>query len=62
VYEASLDEPIDLTFHDDVVHAEAIRFVRNLDLAARVGEPVGTGAVTVTCAAYNAGLPPGYGR
>ena len=38
----------------------AIQFVRNLDLASRVGEPVGTGSVTVTCSSYNAGLPPGY--
>ena len=61
VYEATLDEPIDLSFQDNVVTGTAIRFVRNLDLTARVGEPVGTGSVSVTCSSYSAGLPPGYG-
>ncbi len=62
VFEPTLDEPIELTFQDDVVHGGAIQFVRNLDLAARVGEPVGIGSVTVTCSGYHAGLPPGYGK
>ena len=61
VFEPTLDEPIDLSFQDNVVTGTAIRFVRNLDLAARVGEPAGTGSVTVTCSSYSAGLPPGYG-
>jgi hypothetical protein len=60
VYEPSLDQPVELSFQDDVVHGEGIKFVRNLDLTARVGEPAGLGSVTVTCAGYNAGLPPGY--
>ncbi|CAB4826524.1 MAG: hypothetical protein F2754_05275 [Actinobacteria bacterium] len=60
VFEPTLAEPVDLSFADNVVSGNAIQFVRNLDLASRVGEPVGTGSVTVTCSSYNAGLPPGY--
>ena len=60
VFEPTLAEPVDLSFADNVLSGNAIQFVRNLDLAARVGEPVGTGSVTVRCSSYNAGLPPGY--
>jgi len=61
VFEPTLAEPVELTFQDNVVHGADITFVRNLDIAARVGEPAGLGSVTVTCTDYHAGLPPGYG-
>lgn len=61
VYEPSLDEPLELFYQDDTVRGSAIRFVRNLDLQARAGTPVGLGTVTVACGDYRTGLPPGYG-
>jgi hypothetical protein len=61
VFEPSLDESIDLYYQQDVVRGGAIQFVKNLDLQARTGEPAGLGSVTVSCANYRPGLPPGYG-
>lgn len=61
VYEPSLDEPLELFYQDDTVRGSAIQFVKNLDLQARKGTPVGLGTVTVACAEYKTGLPPGYG-
>ena len=61
VYEPSLAEPVELFYQDDIVRGGGIQFVKNLDLSSRQGEPAGVGAVTVTCASYKAGLPPGYG-
>ena len=61
VYEPSLDEPLELFYQDDTVRGSAIPFVKNLDLQARAGTPVGLGTVTVACAEYQSGLPPGYG-
>jgi hypothetical protein len=59
VYEASLDEALDLVLEGDVIAADAITFVRNLDLATGTGATVGDGALRVTCGRYEAGPPPG---
>jgi hypothetical protein len=61
VFEPSLEEPVELTFVDDVVQGPAIRFVRGLDLRDGVAQPAGMGSVTVHCDSYRPGLPPGYG-
>ena len=62
VFEASLDDSFDLFLEDDVINAEDIKFVRNLDLTQGDGEPVGEGSVHVTCSDYEQGVPPGLER
>ncbi len=62
VYEPSLAEPVELYLQDDVVRGGNITFVKNLDLKSRQGETAGLGSVVVTCAGYQPGLPPGYGK
>jgi hypothetical protein len=62
VYEPSLAEPVDLYLQDGVVRGGNIAFVKNLDLKSRQGEAAGVGSVVVTCASYQPGLPPGYGK
>jgi hypothetical protein len=59
VYEASLDDELDLVLESDVIEADAITFVRNLDLATGDGATVGGGSLRVTCGGYEAGTPPG---
>ena len=59
VYEASLDDPLDLVLESDVISAGSITFVRNLDLATGSGSTAGDGSLRVTCGRYEAGSPPG---
>jgi hypothetical protein len=58
VYEASLDDALDLVLEDDVIAAESITFVRDLDLESGSGEPAGEGGLRVACGRYEAGVPP----
>lgn len=62
LYEASLDNPLDLILEDDVIQAEGIQFVRDLDLASGGGTPAGDGSLHVTCGGYERGEPPGPQR
>ena len=43
VYEASLDDELDLVLEGDVIAADDVTFVRNLDLATGTGARVGDG-------------------
>jgi hypothetical protein len=60
VYEASLDDELDLVLEGDVIAADDVTFVRNLDLATGTGARVGDGSLRVTCGRYEAGTPPGH--
>ncbi|HEX7095436.1 MAG TPA: hypothetical protein VF183_06105 [Acidimicrobiales bacterium] len=63
LYEASLDGPLDLILEDDVIEADAISFVRGIDLEqGGGGEPAGDGTLRVTCGRYELGDPPGADR
>jgi hypothetical protein len=62
VFEAALDESFDLYLEDDVIAAEGIAFVRNLDLTRGEGEPAGEGSVRVTCGGYDSEVPAGLER
>ena len=63
MYEASLDGPLDLILEDDVIEADAISFVRGIDLEqGGGGEPAGDGTLRVTCGRYELGDPPGADR
>jgi len=62
LYEASLDAPLDLILEDDVIQADGISFMRDLDLETGGGTPAGSGSLHVTCGAYERGEPPGPER
>jgi hypothetical protein len=63
VYEATLDEPLDLRLGaEHRIEAPAIPFVRDLDLTRGQGQAAGTGSLRVQCAAFVAGSPPGLER
>jgi hypothetical protein len=62
VYEASLANVFDLVLEDDVIAADGIEFVRNLDLAQGSGESLGQGSLRVTCGSYEQGVPAGLER
>jgi hypothetical protein len=62
VFEAAIDESFDLLLEDDVIAADAIEFVRNMDLTSGQGEPAGQGSVRVTCGGYEQGAPEGLER
>jgi hypothetical protein len=62
VYEASLEDSFDLLLEDDVIRADNVQFVRNIDLTAGSGEPVGEGSLYVECGTYEQGVPPGLER
>lgn len=61
VYEASLDDALDLVLEDDVIAADSFTFVRDLDLANGSSTPAGEGTLRVTCGRYEAGSAPGQG-
>jgi hypothetical protein len=61
IYEASLADVFDLALEDDVIAADGIEFVRDLDLGAGQGEPAGSGSLRVTCGSYQP-VPPGLDR
>jgi hypothetical protein len=64
LYEAALDETLDLLLEQDVIAADDIEFVRNLDLTdgESEGEPAGVGSLRVTCGGYEHGVPPQFDR
>ena len=60
MFEAALDDPLDVYLHDDKITAGAVRWQKGLDLESGQGESVGFGAVFVDCPGYESGLPDGY--
>jgi hypothetical protein len=62
VFEAAIDESFDLLLEDDVIRADDIEFVRNLDLTNGASEPAGTGSVNVTCNEFSQEIPPDFVR
>ena len=62
VYEAEIDQPLELSFQDNAIVGNDVVFVRNLELTRGAGEPAGQGSVRVDCRGYVQGLPPGYAK
>ena len=60
IFEAALDDPLDVYIHDNKITAGAIRWQEGLDLESGQGEPAGFGAVFVDCPGYESDLPDGY--
>ena len=60
MFEAALDDPLDVYVHDNKITAGAIRWQEGLDLESGQGELAGFGAVFVDCPGYESGLPDGY--
>ena len=60
MFEAALDDPLEVYVHDNKITAGAIRWQEGLDLESGQGEPAGFGAVFVDCPGYESGLPDGY--
>ena len=60
MFEAALDDPIEVYLNDDKITAGAVRWQEGLDLESGQGEPAGFGAVFVDCPDYESGLPDGY--
>ena len=65
IYEAALDQTLDLLLEDDAITADDIAFVRGLPLDTDVGaagESVGTGSLLVRCGSYEQGVPEEFDR
>ena len=60
VFEAALDDPLEMYLHDDKITAGAVRWQKDLDLESRQGDSAGFGSVFVDCPGYESGLPDGY--
>jgi len=60
MFEAALDDPLEVYVHDNKITAGAVRWQEGLDLESGRGEPAGFGAVFVDCPGYESGLPDGY--
>ena len=60
MFEAALDDPLEVYVHDNKITAGAVRWQEGLDLESGQGEPAGFGAVFVDCPGYESGLPDGY--
>jgi len=60
MFEAALDDPLEVYVHDNKITAGAVRWQEGLDLESGRGEPAGFGAVFVDCSGYESGLPDGY--
>ena len=60
VFEAALDDPLEVYLNDDKITAGAVRWQEGLDLESGYGESAGFGAVFVDCPSYESGLPDGY--
>ena len=60
MFEAALDDPLDVYLHDDKITAGAVRWQKGLDLESGQGESSGFGAIFVDCPGYESGLPDGY--
>ena len=60
MFEAALDDPLEVYVHDNKITAGAVRWQEGLDLESGQGELAGFGAVFVDCPGYESGLPDGY--
>ena len=60
MFEAALDDPLEVYVHDNKITAGAVRWQKGLDLESGQGEQAGFGAVFVDCPGYESGLPDGY--
>ena len=60
MFEAALDDPLEVYVLDNKITAGAVRWQEGLDLESGQGEPAGFGAVFVDCPGYESGLPDGY--
>ena len=60
MFEAALDDPLEVYVHDNKSTAGAVRWQKGLDLESGQGEQAGFGAVFVDCPGYESGLPDGY--
>ena len=60
MFEAALDDPLEVYVHDNKITAGAVRWQEGLDLESGQGEQAGFGAVFVSCPSYESGLPDGY--
>jgi len=60
VYEAALEDPLEVYMHNDKITAGAIRWQEDVDLKSGEGESAGFGALFVDCPSYQSGLPDGY--
>ncbi len=57
LYEASLERPLEFALADDVLRADDVELVTDLDLEAHTATPAGTGSVVVECWEYFDELP-----
>ncbi|NNE74696.1 MAG: hypothetical protein HKN26_13600 [Acidimicrobiales bacterium] len=55
--EPALDAELIFTIEAGIVQAEAVEFVRDLDLNSGEGTPVGPATIAVTCTTYTDGSP-----
>ena len=60
MFEAALDDPLEVYVHDNKITAGAVRWQKGLDLESGQGEQAGFGAVFGDCPGYESGLPDGY--
>ena len=60
LYEASLERVLEFSFADDVLRADGVDLVVELDLEALTGLPAGVGSVVVECREYLDELPEGF--
>ena len=60
MFEAALDDPLEVYVLDNKITAGAVRWQEGLDLESGQGEPAGFGAVFVDCPGYESDLPDGY--
>ena len=60
MFEAALDDPLEVYVLDNKITAGAVRWQEGLDLESGQGESAGFGAVFVDCPGYESDLPDGY--
>ena len=59
-YEAAIDRPLTITYEADILRADDIDLVTDLDLASGDSIAAGTGSVVIECRSYESELPPGF--
>jgi len=60
LYEAALERVLEFSFADDVLRADGVDLVVELDLDALTGTPAGVGSVVVECREFLDELPEGF--
>ena len=60
LYEASLERILEFSFGDDVLRADGVELVVELDFDTLTGTPAGSGSVVVECREYLDELPDGF--